>query len=233
MRHLLITGAGRGLGRALALAALKRGAHVFAGVRDPSAWPDPPPNLDVIMLDVTVPASIADARRTIGARTSSLDLLINNAGIHQGSPEVRSAPEVSFGSLDGEGLLRMVDTNAAGPMRVTQAFADLLARGDRPIAMHLSSRKGALTEKHDGGNYGYCASKAALNMVGRALAHDLAPLGITSVVVHPGLVRTQMGGPDAPLAPEDAADALLDLAARLEPSDRGRFLRWDGSEHPW
>lgn len=233
MRRILITGASRGLGRALALAALDRGHQVFAAVRDPTAWPKPPKGLERIVLDVTVPASIAAARRAVGERTTALDLLINNAAIHRGSPEVSTTPEITFGALDGEGLLAMVRTNAVGPMLVTQAFADLLARGDRPVALHLSSRKGSLANKDDGGNYGYCASKAALNMVGRALAHDLAPLGVTSVVVHPGLVQTRMGGPEATLSPEGAARTLLDLAARLEPSHRGRFLSWDGTELPW
>ena len=157
---------------------------------------------------------------------------MNNAGINSRSVP-RDQANVRFGSLEPSGVLRMVEVNALGPVLVTQALVDLLQAGTRPRVASTSSWLGSIGRKSSGGNYGYCASKATLNMLARAMAFDLAPLGITSVVFNPGWVATDMGGPRASLTPEQSVGGMLAVIDGLTPEDAGRFLQWDGTEHPW
>jgi NAD(P)-dependent dehydrogenase (short-subunit alcohol dehydrogenase family) len=235
--RVLITGAGRGLGLELARQLLRGGHRVFAAVRDPGMAVDlaqlsQGERLVPTTLDVSDPDSIAAARRFVGCHTAALDLLINNAGTH--SPRLPPAQaNQRFGALEPAGLLQLVQVNAVGPLLVTQAFADLLEAGERPRVLCISSRLGSIGDKHEGGNYGYCASKATLNMLTRTMAWDLAPRGITAVAMNPGWVRTAMGGPNAPLSAAESVAGMLAVIEGLEPSDAGRFLRWDGGEQAW
>ena len=235
--RVLITGAGRGLGLELTRQLLDAGHVVFATVRSPAmvdelAGMHPGERLVPVTLDVANPASIAAARRAVGQHTRALDLLINNAGTH--SPRLPPGQaNQRCGSLEPAGLLHMVRVNAVGPVLVAQAFADLLEAGQRPRVVSISSRRGSIGAKDTGGNYGYCASKATLNMLTRAMAWDLAPRGVTAVVMNPGWVRTAMGGPDAPLSPAESVAGMLAVIEGLEPSDAGCFLRWDGGEQAW
>ncbi len=97
----------------------------------------------------------------------------------------------------------------------------------------VSSWLGSIEGKTSGGNYGYCASKTTLNMLARAMAFDLLPLGIVSVVFNPGWVSTDMGGPRATLTPHQSVAGMLATTARLTPSQAGHFMQWDGTEHAW
>jgi NAD(P)-dependent dehydrogenase (short-subunit alcohol dehydrogenase family) len=163
--------------------------------------------------------------KAVGSQTKRLDLLINNAGILP-----RGA---TIASLEVGTLLRTMHVNAIGPLMVARAFVRLLEKSDYPVILNVSSESGSLALKTTGGNYGYCASKAALNMYTRALSFDLQPRGVIVIALHPGWVRTDMGGRSAPLSPKHSALGILSLADRLTLSDCGRFLTWDGHELPW
>jgi NAD(P)-dependent dehydrogenase (short-subunit alcohol dehydrogenase family) len=232
MAYILITGTNRGLGLALVTAYLDRGDHVFAACRKPPSavklqalaerCPD---RLTILSLDVADEASIGQAAKAIGSQTKRLDLLINNAGIF---PRGTTLSSIEVGTL-----LQTMHVNAIGPLMVARALVRLLEKSDHPVILNVSSDSGSLALKTTGGDYGYCASKAALNMLTRALAFDLQSRGIIVIALHPGWVRTDMGGRSAPLSPKNSALGILSLADRLTLSDCGRFLTWDGHELPW
>ena len=154
-----------------------------------------------------------------------------NTTIDIGIPEPQR--NISFGGLEPEGILHMVRVNALGPLLMMQSFADLLAAGDEARVVNVSSWIGSIGTKSSGGNYGYAASKAALNMVGKLAAFDMAERGVTVLMFNPGWVRTDMGGAKARLSPEESVQGMLAAATQARLDDAGKFLQWDGSEHPW
>ena len=158
--------------------------------------------------------------------------MINNAGINS-TGVAETQRNVRFGQLEPDGILAMVRVNALGPLLVTQALVELLAKGNKPKVICISSWLGSLSAKQRGGNYGYCVSKAALNMASRTMAFDLAERGIAAVIVNPGWVQTDMGGPHATLTPAQSVRGILAVADAIGPSDAGRFLDWNGQEQAW
>jgi NAD(P)-dependent dehydrogenase (short-subunit alcohol dehydrogenase family) len=121
--------------------------------------------------------------------------------------------------------------NAIGPLLLTQALAGRLGEGSTVVA--VSSWLGSIGGKSSGGNYGYCASKTLLNMYLRAMAFDLKPSGVTTILVNPGWVQTDMGGSRAKFTPEESVAGILALAARVTPDDAGAFFDHDGTPHAW
>lgn len=232
MRYVFLTGSNRGLGLEFARQLLERGDWVFATCRHPdqakalrTLQQQFPQRLRVAALDVSDEEAIARVAAEAAAETDRLDVLINNAGVlHR---------DDHLGNLRQAPLMHAFAVNAVGPLLLTQALLPLLRKGRRPVVFNLSTQMGSLTLKNYGGYYSYSASKAALNMFGRALAADLRPEGVIVVLVHPGWVRTDMGGSQAPLDPPRSVAGMLALLERLTPEDSGRFLTWEGKEHPW
>jgi NAD(P)-dependent dehydrogenase (short-subunit alcohol dehydrogenase family) len=97
----------------------------------------------------------------------------------------------------------------------------------------ITSEMGSLADNTSGGSIAYCSSKAAVSMVMRSAAIDLAPRGITCVLVNPGWVRTDMGGPKAPLSPQESVTAMRRLIDTFGPNQLGKFYNYDGHEYPW
>src|SRR3974377_1615025 len=118
-------------------------------------------------------------------------------------------------------------------MRVTEAFVDHIARSERRLIVTITSGMGSITDNTSGGSIAYRTSKAAVNMAVRSVAAELAPRGITCVVVNPGWVKTRMGGAGAPLPVQDSVAGDGRRFVRQRPSDSGRFFNYDGGEHPW
>lgn len=116
---------------------------------------------------------------------------------------------------------------------MAQRYLDLLKAGKQPKIVNITSESGSLADQRGNSDYSYCASKSALNMLTRILAFDVMKLGIVAVMVHPGWVRTDMGGPHATLSPEESVRGMLELLGRLTPKDAGRFFDWNGAEHRW
>ena len=175
-------------------------------------------------MDVTNPASVKAAAVKLDGQ--AVDLLLNNAGI--GGPRGQT-----IGNIDYEAWANVLDANTMGPMRVSEAFVDHVARSERKLIVTLTSGMGSLADNTSGGSIAYRSSKAAVNMVMRSLARDLAPFGITCVVVNPGWVRTDMGGPHATLTPTESVMMLRRLIETLGPSQSGKFFNYDGREYPW
>ncbi|MEM6732470.1 MAG: SDR family oxidoreductase [Myxococcota bacterium] len=237
----LITGAGRGLGLEFARQCLDRGDRVYAGVRSPdradalhALRESHPQRLFVFPLDVANPTSVTEAFRLVSEQTDHLDVLINNAGINSRSTAVdEHQRNVKFGELEASGLVKMIEVNAIAPLLVVQTFVDLLERGNHPRILNVSSWLGSIERKLSGGNYGYCASKATLNMLGRTLAFDLQSRGIITLMFNPGWVRTDMGGERAELTPTQSVCGILGTSDTATLEDTGTFFQWDGTVHPW
>jgi NAD(P)-dependent dehydrogenase (short-subunit alcohol dehydrogenase family) len=231
MPSALITGANRGLGLEFARQYLVDGWQVYAACRDPAAasellrlTEDGDNNLRILAMDVTDPASIHAAATELDGQ--AIDLLLNNAGII--GPRGQT-----IGNIDYEAWAEVLAVNTMGPMRVSEAFVEHVARSNRKLIVTLTSGMGSIADNTSGGSVLYRSSKAAVNMVMRSLAIDLAPRGITCVVVNPGWVRTDMGGPNANLQPAESISALRRLIATLGPEQSGKFFNHTGREYPW
>lgn len=232
-RNIVITGAGRGLGLGLARCFADRGDHVVGTARAPENAGELAAVADrVIALDVGSDRSIAEAATTL-AELDHIDVLINNAGINAGAVGVDGDKRGAM-DLSREHFLAVMDVNAAGPMLVTRAVVPLLRDADGAMVVNISSQLGAMTF---GGTHGsdiaYNASKSALNMVTVRTATDLAADNIGVVCLHPGWVRTDMGGEAASLGVEESAAAIAETVDGLTLNSSGSFLRWDGSPHEW
>jgi NAD(P)-dependent dehydrogenase (short-subunit alcohol dehydrogenase family) len=139
----------------------------------------------------------------------------------------------TIGNIDYGAWAKVLDANTMGPMRVSEAFVDQVARSARKLIVTLTSGMGSLADNTSGGSIAYRSSKAAVNMVMRSLAIDLAPRGITCVVVNPGWVQTDMGGPHARISPTESVTKLRRLIDTLRPAQSGEFFNYDGREYPW
>ena len=221
--HYLVTGANRGIGLEFCRQLAARGDEVTATCRNPTAAEELG-ELDVVVrqLDVTDAGSV---RALAAASDRPIDVLVNNAGIG-----VRSRP---LGRLDHDEFRRFLDVNAVGALRVVEALLPQLRRGERRVIANMTSRMGSIDDNTSGGAYAYRASKAALNMVTKSLSIDLAADGFTCVVLHPGWVRTAMGGPDAPVPVETSVSGLLRVLDNLDTADSGSFLDFTGQALPW
>lgn len=231
--RVLVTGANRGLGLEFVRQYAERGARVFAGGRNPDAagflsrmvdrWPH---SVEVLPLDVTRRDSIDAAVNRIALDgDGSLDIVVNNAGTSPRGEE--------FSNLDAASMAAVLEVNAIAPLIVAQRCHRLLVHSGRPRIVNISSSMGSLSEKDSGRHYSYSASKAALNMMTRAAAHDLAPEGMTVVALHPGWVQTDLGGPHAELTPAESVGDMLDVIDGLSASHSSRFLTRHGEDHPW
>ncbi len=237
-RHCLVTGANRGLGLEFVHQLLRRGDRVIATCRQPgkalalnTLAGDHPGHLHVLQLDVAEPKSraalLAELPLVLAATddeaTVRIDLLINNAGVlHAGE---------RFGSVTAADLDGSWHTNVAGPFLLTQSLAPLLADGAR-IA-NLSSVLGSIAGKNEFRTPSYSISKAGLNMATVLLGHALAERGIVVMALHPGWVRTDMGGPKAETDPAEAVAAMLMLIDRAGVDQRGGFFDTAGRPIAW
>jgi len=214
----LVTGASRGIGRALVRALVARGDRVIAGVRDPLIFDEP--SAEVIELDVTSTESVRAARAACSA--TSIDVLVNNAGM-TGGPQ--RAPGMDLSRAE-----QILDVNAMGPLRVYDAFADVLRRG-RGLLVNVSSEAGSLGAFRASSKPEYAMSKAALNALTLWIA--ARDPEVLPVSLHPGWTRTATGGADAPATPEQTAEAMLTAIARLTPAHRGAFLDTSLAKLSW
>ena len=232
-RQTLVTGANRGLGLEFTRQLLAQGDRVVATCRQPGKATalnrlagEHPGRLHVLPLEMAEPKSHVELVRELPlvlGKNGRLDLLLNNAGVlHSGE---------RFGNVGADNLDDSFRTNAAGPFLLTQALAPLLADGARVV--NLSSRLGSIAGTERFGTPSYNISKAALNMATALLAQALAERGIVGAAFSPGWVRTEMGGSEAEVAPEDAGAGVLRQADALDTADSGRFLGTDGKTIPW
>ena len=227
-----ISGAGRGLGLEFVRQLLNRGDSIDAGVRAPAEAsqlqrlvPRAEGRLRVYALDVASPDSVMSFAAAL-KEGAPVDVLINNAGVHG----ERMGPVTG---LDYDDMLNTFSVNTLGSLRLSAALLPALRRGSVRRMVHISSSMGSVGDNTMGGSYGYRLSKAALNMAMRNLHVDLHGEGFVTIALNPGWCKTDMGGAEAPLHPEESVRGMLNVIDKLSARESGRFLSYDGSELPW
>ncbi len=230
MPTVMITGANRGIGLALARGYAAEGWRVHACCRDPDQAKDletlraeAGDRLAVHRLDVTDGPGVADLARELAAE--AIDLLINNAGV--------SGPRNGFGETDYDRWQPVFAVNTFAPLRVAEGFVEQVARSERKLIVNISSKMGSIGANVSSDSIIYRASKTALNQVSKCLSVALGPRGITVILFHPGWVSTDMGGSKAPITPDDSAAAIRAVIAGVTVEDNGRFFNYDGEELQW
>lgn len=226
MPTVLVTGASRGLGLEFCRQYAAAGWRVHAVTRqaDAPALRDLAGDVRIHTADVGSADDVAALAKALSGE--AIDLLVNNAGANV-------AGRTALGDMDYAAWERVLRVNVLAPFRVAEALVEHVARSRRRIVLFVSSRAGSIHDALYGGRYIYRSSKAALNMVVKALALDLLPRRIVCTAVHPGWVRTDMGGADAPIDAVFAVASLRALVERLETHHSGRFLNYDGTELQW
>jgi NAD(P)-dependent dehydrogenase (short-subunit alcohol dehydrogenase family) len=227
-RTVLITGANRGIGLEFSRQYHAAGWKVIATARQPEKADELKAlgeGVLIVPLDVTRPESVAALAASLAKEP--IDLLINNAGQGVG------VEGGSLGGLKVDDFDRIMQVNAIGPVRVTQALLPNLRAGRGKTIVGISSILGSIESNRDGGYYGYRESKAALDMFMRSLAGELKGDGFICIALIPGWVKTDMGGPDAPLTPEESVRGMRKVLDGLKPKDSGKLWSYDGSIIPW
>ncbi len=223
VKSVLITGSSRGIGFEFAAQYAAAGWKVHACCRRPDDVSFDP-GIDVHALDVTDQASIDALASSLDG--AALDLLINNAAILGGSRQ-------GVGETRDEEWELVMRTNVIAPFRVTDAFRGHLGRASRAIVVHISSLAGSIADNRSGGIHLYRTSKTALNMVAANQARDLAGDGITVLALHPGWVRTDMGGETAPLSARMSVASMRQVIASASSAMSGGFFDRNGKPLPW
>lgn len=231
MESTLVTGASRGIGLELARQFSDVGWRVFATCRRPEEAPDlgalaaaSGGRVSVHRLDVTDAGQVGDLASAL--RDQPIDILINNAGMY-------GPRDAGFGNVREADWIEALRINTIAPLRLAEAFVSNVEASSRKTIATITSKMGSIDDNTSGGYYIYRSTKAAVNMVMRSLSVDLRDRGITCVVLHPGWVRTRMGGDQAPLGVEESVRGMLEVLTRISLDDTGSFLAHDGSTVPW
>ena len=222
--NVFITGISRGIGLGLTQLALEKGHQVIGTVRHLQEAQDLkhlkdrfPKDLQILELDLRQEEAPDLISQSV-ASLQQIDLLINNAGILEEG-------------VSKESFLKSFEVNTYVPFMVTQALLTKLKKSSTPKMAQISSTMGSIEDNQSGGYYAYRSSKAALNMITKSLTVDHPWL--TTVVLHPGWVRTRMGGPDATTSVSDSTQGLWKVIENLTPADSGSFIDFHGSRLPW
>lgn len=238
-RIAVVSGADRGLGQALTAGLLEQGWRVFAGQYMPE-WPELsalgatyPQTLTCVPLDIADEQSVQSAAQTVCESAGRVDLLVNNAGV--GSP---TSPRSLREAQDYAEMHRLYDVNALGPIRMMEAFLPLMDSSSLKRLCFVSSEAGSIGRARRTSWYGYCMSKAALNMAVKIMFNHLRPEGYTFRVYHPGWVRSYMSGKknlEALLEPEEAARCALAYFLQDSGIDEETLVLrdWEGKVWEW
>jgi NAD(P)-dependent dehydrogenase (short-subunit alcohol dehydrogenase family) len=232
MSNILVTGSNRGMGLEWVRQYAELGWRVFATCRFPeeandlAALAGQYPQISIHQLDVTRDDHLQALTEELG--DTPLDILVNNAGLY-----FERWGQDKLGRIDYEHWLETLRVNTLGVMRVTEAFHRNLARSDKRLLVAISSHMGSITDTTTPNDYAYRSSKAALNTAMKGLAYEIEPDGIGILLLHPGWVRTRMGGEDAPYSPEQSISSMRKLVESFTPAMSGRFYRFDGEIIPW
>jgi NAD(P)-dependent dehydrogenase (short-subunit alcohol dehydrogenase family) len=228
MKNVVITGANRGIGLELAKHYREAECTVIAICRESSEELDDVADMVISDIDVRSEDSIAMVAEVLASTLinsdsgQKIDLLINNAGVFMNE---------SLDAMDFDSIQTQLEINAIAPLRVTHAFQSMLWEGSK-VAM-ITSRMGSIADNGSGAYYGYRASKAALNALGKTLAIDLKPKGVAVALLHPGFVQTRMVGFNGDLTPAQAAAGLAQRIEELNLDNTGSFWHSNGEVLPW
>jgi len=228
--NVLIIGGNRGIGLEWVKQWLDRGARVYATARKPDSAAqlqnleqDSDGALSIHHVDVASDESVQKLANGLGS--ANLDILIHNAGV---------MGRKGLDSLDTSDVLHTIDVNAVGAIRTVRAFRESLRKTDgRSKIALLTSLMGSIADNGSGGSYAYRMSKAALNMAGKSMSVDLAKDNIDVMILHPGWVKTDMGGPNARINVQESVSGMMERLDALNPELSGTFWHSNGKELPW
>jgi len=232
MRTALITGTNRGIGLEFVRQYVKDGWRVFAACRNPATaealnhlaahYPD---QITVHPLDVANHQQIEQLSQALSTQT--IDLLINNAGVYP--PEHGD----TFGKTDYAAWDYAFAVNTMAPLKMVEAFIQQISRSQQKTIITITSKMGSIADNRGGGSYIYRSSKSAVNIVMKSLSIDLSSSQINAVLLHPGWVRTDMGGPNGLISTEQSVTGMRRVISNLKFSDSGKFYAFDGQIVPW
>lgn len=225
MKTAVITGASRGIGSEFVVRLLDKGWRVYAGFRKEMHRLDliEDENLIVGQLDVTDNDSIERFTQEV---EHHVDLLINNAGVPDG--RWRNIKEI-----DDQWALDVININSLGPVRLVRSLYDKMSGENLSTVVMISSLMGSIDDCHSGRSYAYRASKTALNMFTVAMKKEALEDNISFLILHPGWVKTRMGGENAPVEMDTSVDGMMELIEQHNLEDSGRFVQYDGVDLPW
>ncbi len=231
MPAILITGTNRGIGLEFTRQYAQDGWRVYACCRNPDQarelqqLAEKYKNISLYKLDVADHKQIDALGKDL--RGVPIDILLNNAGMYAGN----SAE--SMGSLDYPMWEKSFRINTLAAAKMAEVFLDNVARSEKRLIAALSSLMGSMADNGSGGSYLYRSSKAALNAVMVSLAVDLRPRKIGVLILHPGWVKTDMGGPNAEISTEVSIRGMRAVMDKFTLKESGRFIAYDGAELPW
>lgn len=220
MANILITGASSGIGLELTKQLTKAGHQVFAVCRKSQHDLEQTGAKVISGIDLTNPSSFLKVKTALGE--NSLDILWNNAGLLE---------KESLQNLNIETIEAQWKINALAPLQLTHALLSHLKNGSKIVI--TSTRMGSIADNTSGAYYGYRMSKAAVNMMGKSLAMDLKPQGITVLLLHPGYVQTKMTGFQGDLTAEQSASRMIELVLKKGINETGTFWHSNGEQLPW
>ena len=227
---ILITGANRGIGLEMTAQFAADGWQVIACCRNPAtaqalqALAENHAGIEIHALDVTDYARMAALSAELAGRP--IDILLSNAGIF-------GAKGVGFGAVDPAEWREVLEVNTIAPLMLAQAFVEQVAASERKLIAVISSKVGSIADNGSGGGYVYRSSKTAVNQVVKSLSIDLAGRGISAISLHPGWVKTDMGGPNAEIGSDESVAGLKAILQSAGIAESGQFIEYDGSPIPW
>jgi len=243
MKTALVTGAYKGLGFEWCRQLAKHGYKVVLTARDFQKAQEAAEKLNeqklVVYpkaLEVTDEDQLNETAKWVTEMFGRLDLIVNNAGVNPKDFSDKSKMVKAFylNDLDADEMLEVIRINSIAPLLVVKHFRQLLQKSEKPIVINISSWLGSVTNLTFGGHYGYVGSKNLLNVLNKSMANELKQDNIICVNVNPGWVQTDMGGQKAQFTAEQSVSNILtNVVSKLSNNDTGKFLNYDGTEHPW
>lgn len=231
MATVLITGANRGLGLEFCRQYAADGWQVIACCRNPDDAFDlnnlasHHATVQLEALDVAALEQIDALSRKLA--DVSIDVLINNAGIYADNKDN------GFGRLDYQAWARSLLVNTEAPVKMAEAFLPQIQRSDKKLIVNISSLMGSIADNDSGGSIFYRSSKAALNAAMKSLAIELQPQSVGVLILHPGWVRTDMGGPNGLIDAEQSVAGMREILEKFSLDQSGSFVKYDETPMPW
>jgi NAD(P)-dependent dehydrogenase (short-subunit alcohol dehydrogenase family) len=227
---ILITGANRGIGLELTEQFAEDGWQVLACCRNPAdagllqILAERDLAIEIHALDVTNYEQMATLADQLGNRP--IDILLSNAGIY-------GSKGVGFGEVHAEEWRQVLEVNTIAPLMLVQTFVEQVAASQQKLVAVISSKVGSIADNSSGGSYIYRSSKTAVNQVVKSLSIDLAGRDITVISLHPGWVKTDMGGPNAEISTDESVSGLKSILQSAKFAQSGQFIEFNGNSIPW
>lgn len=219
--NILITGTSRGIGFGLVTSALAEGNTVYAVARNTEPLrklkQEFPEKLIPIQIDISQPGGIEDLAREM-AKAKAVDILVNNAGMMAKGESARDFADSFW-------------VNATVPFLLTKSLLPLLKNSSSPRVAQISTMMASIDDNTSGGYYAYRSSKTALNMMTRSLSIDFP--AISFALIHPGWVKTEMGGANAPTAIGESVNGIWKVISEMSPKNSGQYINFKGQRLPW